>query len=134
DLGEFRPDLCVGVYTEEHFEWRHVIFCSAHVRLFIEDAPNDDLSWSIKSIREFEAWREALWGPGELQLQPQSLDVLLPKGKTVSPRDNHECIILAGCREQLLGEDVEGIALLSCEGIQIRSYDWLLDAWDKIRP
>jgi len=49
-------------------------------------------------------------------------------------RAHHEGIILAGRRDQLPAEDRECIERLRSQGILIRSYDWLFDAWAKIRP
>ena len=135
DLGGFQSDLSVGlmVNTTPTFEWRHLVFCGAYGQLFIEGTANGDLSWSIKSIKEFGAWRRMVCESGQRDSQSHSIDVS-PEGRMFSHRDRHECIVLAGRREHLLGEDCECIEILRSEGIFIRSYDWLLDAWDKIRP
>jgi serine/threonine protein kinase len=134
-LGGFTPDLSLGLMVDKprHFEWRHLLFCAAYGRLFDQELPNDDLRWAIERIRKFSEWRKSPGDGDHHELRSKAIDAS-PKGKTFSHRDNHVCIILAGRREQLLGEDVECIAALRAEDIVIWSYDWLLNAWDKIRP
>ena len=64
--------------------------------------------------------------------------VMVPKEMSTKElilrHDRHEGIILAGRRDHLDDEDREHIERLRSKRILIRSYDWLFDAWAKIRP
>jgi hypothetical protein len=126
DLGEFSPDLAVGNFmrTPGVWHWQHFFFCPVEGPFFDQGSPAGALKQAIEKLQHLQGWLS--------NHMTEAVKSLLPadgRGREdrADPR-HHKGIILVGRRDCFSEGDREGIRSLKDLGIEVRSYDWLVEA------
>jgi hypothetical protein len=130
DLGGCRPDLAVGNLssTAGDFEWRHFFFCPVEGPFFDGEIPTGALKQAVDNLECLEDWLADHRAEAAIVL-------LAAAGESRSSRwDDHRGLILASRRDLLSKSDRSGIRSLRDRGIEVRSYDWLIEACAMSEP
>jgi hypothetical protein len=119
DLGGFCPDLSVGVFegTSGGSDWWHCCFSPAKGHFFNKGTPAGELGIAVNGIERVLKWLTEHCDDAERIL-----------GMDPSEQGRHNGLILVGRRDALSDTDRKGIVALKSRGLDVHSYDWLIEA------